>query len=251
MKINNKNYDMDPSNVTYFSKISDVYDLSGDVLLFHQQKYAPIIESIIQYFKKLKNIEDVRLLDIGIGYGAFLKECEKKGLKKLHGMDPFLISIGIAKKYTSADLRIGKIESLPWPFEENYFDVITCLDVVEHLKYPEIFFKNVKKYIVDNGIVVVRTPNGELPYLLRKFPFIGIKDDNPTHTNVHNPKYWMHLAEKNGFEILKNWKGEHLTHVNYINYLNKICNLINVDHRRVPLLNMFEQAYIMMIIKLN
>jgi len=126
-------------------------------------------------------------------------------------------------------------------------DVITCLDVVEHLSNPEIFFQNVKKYITDNGIVVVRTPNGGIPYLMRKIPFIGIRDTNPTYINVHSPKYWKKLAVKNGFRILKDWKGEHLTHIKGINLLGKFLNILKIDHRKIPLLNLFEQAYIMIL----
>ena len=66
-------------------------------------------------------------------------------------MDPFPDSIEIAKRYTSADLRVGRIEDSQWPFEENYFDVITCLDVVEHLQHPEVFFQNVKNILLRMG----------------------------------------------------------------------------------------------------
>ena len=237
--MDNKNSDRDLSNITYSSKVSDLYDASGRVLLFHQQKYKPIIDYIIKHFDVIK------LLDVGIGYGAFLNVCEENGLKNLYGMDPFSDSIAIAKEYTSADLRVGKIEDLQWSFEEKCFDVITCLDVVEHLQYPEVFFQNVKKYIADKGIIIVRTPNGELPYLMRKLPFIGVRDDNPTHINVHGPKYWRHLAIKNRLKIIKDWKGEHLSHIKYLPYIHKITDFMKIDHRKLPLLNMFEQAYIM------
>lgn len=245
----NKKSNMDLSNITCSSKVSDLYDISGRVLPFHQQKYKPLIDYIINYFEGIKRLKEITLLDVGIGYGAFLKLCEEKELKRLYGMDPFPNSIAIAKRYTSADLRVGKIEDLPWPFEENYFDVITCLDVIEHLQYPTIFFKNSKKYINDNGIIIVRTPNGELPYFIRKLPLIGVKDDNPTHINIRSPKYWKKLAKINGFDIIKEWKGEHLTHINYINYIGKISDIMKIDHRKIPILNTFEQAYIMILKK--
>ena len=39
-----KDFDKDPLNITYSAKVSDLYDASGNVLPFHQQKYKPIIE---------------------------------------------------------------------------------------------------------------------------------------------------------------------------------------------------------------
>lgn len=245
--MNNKKSNRDLSNITYSSKVFDLYDTSRRVLPFHQQKYKPPIDYIINYFEGIKSLKELKLLDVGIGYGAFLNVCEEKGLKNLYGMDPFPDSIAIAKEYTSADLRVGNIEDLQWSFEENYFDVITCFDVVEHLQCPKVFFKNVKKYIADNGIIIVRTPNGEFPYLMRKLPFIGARDDNPTHINVHGPRYWRHLAIQNGFDIIKEWKGEHLSHIKYLPYIHKITDFLKIDHRKVPVLNMFEQAYILIL----
>jgi len=38
------------------------------------------------------------------------------------------------------------------------FDYITCLDVIEHLKRPEIFLENLKK-TYPNSLIVISTPN--------------------------------------------------------------------------------------------
>ena len=236
--------DKDPLNYDYYAKTSELYELSGEVHPFQQQKYTPIVDYISNY----NNKNNIKVLDVGIGYGAFLKVCEEKLSKSLYGMDPYKDSINIARTYITADLQVGKIQDIPWPFPENYFDVITCLDVIEHLSNPAVFFENVKKYLSDDGIIVVRTPNGELPYMLRKLPLIGIKDTSPTHINIHKPAYWRKLAQDNDFDIIIDWKGEHLTHVRFIpRIIQKICNLMKVDHKKVPLFNMFEQAYIIVL----
>ncbi len=246
--MNDKNPEKDPYNIVYSSKISEVCDESGNVLPFPKQKYGPIIDFIIQYCKKITNIGNVRLLDVGIGYGAFLKLCEERGIKRVYGMDPYPVSIDIARNITSAELRIGRIEHMPWPFGEDFrVEVITCLDVVEHLQHPGVFFENVKKYLADESIVVIRTPNKEFPYFLRSLPLVGVRDENPTHISVHNSKYWRHLAQKNDFQIIREWKGEHLTHLKFMPYKEKLLNVMRIDHRKVPILNMFEQGYIMVL----
>jgi 2-polyprenyl-3-methyl-5-hydroxy-6-metoxy-1,4-benzoquinol methylase len=245
MKTDLKNCDRDPFNLSYSPKITDVYDKEGNIFPFLRQVYTPIIDAIASVCDK--DIEDIELLDIGIGYGAFLKNCEENGFKNLYGMDPFPNSIEMAKKYISTDLRVGEIEKLPWPFSNNCFDVITCLDVVEHLHDPVTLFENIKSYIKDKGIIVIRTPNGEFPYKLRKLPFIGKEDINPTHINIHKPVYWKRLALKCDFKVIRSWKGEHMTHVRYIHNLGKILSLLKIDHRNVPIINSFEQAYIMIL----
>jgi len=133
----------DKTNITFSHTVSSLYSKEGSK--FQEKKYLPKIEFILKYFKQ--NSDKIFLLDIGVGYGFLLYLLEQKfGFKHLFGMDPFSESIKIAKNFTSADIRKGKIEINPWPFDDVKFDVITCLDVLEHLKNPEIFFINVRKY---------------------------------------------------------------------------------------------------------
>ena len=51
---------------------------------------------------------------------------------------------------------------------------------------------------------------------MRKLPFIGKPDLNPTHINVRVPEYWRRLALGLGYEILDEWMGEHLTHIKFV-----------------------------------
>ncbi len=237
----------DPQNNTYSPQLGNVYDADGNLQPFQQQKYRPIIDCIGNYCQQInKPLTDVQLLDIGIGYGAFLHLCAQSGIKQLYGMDPFPGSIAIAAKYTNAQLHINTIENTPWPFEPHQFDIITCLDVVEHLSQPATFFEHVKPYIKSTSLIIVRTPNGQLPYKMRKLPLIGIPDTNPTHINVYPPAYWKQLARKNGFIVANDWKGERLEHIRLFSSIaNKLCKLLHLDHRQIPLLNHFEQSFVM------
>lgn len=241
-------FNQDVTNTTYTHKISNLFDDNGTPLTFQQEKYLPILRSISDYFANTKKIADLQLADIGIGYGVFLNLCETFGIKNLFGVDPFPESINIAHKYTCAELKTGTIEDTVWPLKKHSLDVITCFDVIEHLVDPQIFFDKAKNYLAENGVLITRTPNGALPYYLRKIPLLGIKDSNPTHINIHSPRYWRQLAQKTGYTIIAEWKGEHLTHVKVIpKVMNKLCKYLNIDHRKVPLLNMFEQAHIMLL----
>jgi 2-polyprenyl-3-methyl-5-hydroxy-6-metoxy-1,4-benzoquinol methylase len=163
-------------------------------------------------------------------------------------MDPFPKSIEIAKQNTSAELLLGDILDEEWPLEEKGYDAITCMDVVEHLEDPAIFFDRVKRYLRPDGIVLVTTPNKGLPYMMRSIPLIGFKDPNPTHINVQRPAYWRRIARENGFEILKEWKGEYLTHIRLIpKILMLLCRILRLDHRRIPIVNAFEQSFCMVL----
>jgi len=237
--------DRDPDNLTYVHSLETLKSEEGR--RYQRDKYLPKIELLAARFGD--SFRDVRLLDVGVGYGFFLSMLEKDfGLSRLHGMDPFPKSIEIASSMTSAQIVSGDITDETWPFEPGMFDIITCFDVVEHLEEPESFFRNCKRVLKPGGTVVVTTPLLALPYRMRRVPLIGIPDTNPTHISIRKPSYWRALAKRNGFTIAAQWKGEHLAHVRLLpRLMRNICRVLRIDHRKVPLLNSFEQSYCMML----
>ncbi len=224
--------------------MEDLYSVNGNK--FQYEKYLPKIEYIKNYF--VDDWQNRKVLDVGIGYGYFLHILEKNfKFKHIYGMDPYLQSITISQKYTSATLKEGKIEDKVWPFS-NRFDVITCFDVIEHLENPADFFRNAKRYLKNDGIIIVSTPNKQIPYYMRSIPIFGLPDKNPTHIHVESPHYWFTLAKGEKLEVIKTWKGEHLTHLKILpKIVSRICALLKIDHREMPIINAFEQSFVMVL----
>jgi len=236
----------DPANPTYVHDSASLFDSEGEVSAYQRQKFAPLLDALETHAPR--SPAELSLLDVGVGYGAFLRLCEERGFARLAGMDPFPDSIRIAERHTGARLVQGDAAKTPWPFETGAFDVISCLDVVEHLEEPPVFFDNARPYLAPEGLLVVRTPNGQLPYRMRRLPLVGIPDPNPTHINVHPPDYWRELVTRAGWQILEDWRGEHLTHLRGLpRALGLACRLVGLDHRRVPGLAALEQAYVMVL----
>lgn len=235
----------DAENPTFVHSLDDLQSERGR--RFQREKFLPKIEALRRRFGE--RFQDIRLLDVGVGYGHFLSLLETKfGLFDLHGMDPFPQSIEIAAQVTKARIARGDITDAEWPFEPGSFDAITCFDVVEHLGDPGEFFRRVGRYLRHGGIAVVSTPNRSLPYLMRRIPLVGLADANPTHVNVRRPAYWRGQARRGGFEVIEEWRGEHLTHIRLLpKVLAAACRLLRLDHRRVPLVRAFEQSYCIVI----
>lgn len=235
----------DDANIIFTHSVETLYTESG--LRFQREKYLPKIKFLAAHFGE--RFDKIRLVDIGVGYGVFLHILEKEfGLEHICGMDPFPDSIEIAGRYTTARIARGDITDDEWPLERGAFDVVTCFDVVEHLADPAVFFERVKEYIRGGGLVVVTTPNRDLPYRMRSIPVLGLPDTNPTHIHVRRSRYWKELAARNGFEILAAWKGEHLTHIRlFPKVLAAFCAALRIDHRRIPLVNGFEQSFCMVL----
>ena len=227
----------DHDNNTFLADVDKVYSASG--IKFHEEKYLPKIKRV----RKHLSPNAKRALDVGIGYGSFMNFVHKELDLAVEGMDPFKGSIEIARNHVNFPINMGAIEDDPWNVEGK-FDFISCLDVTEHLEDPEVFYLNVKKYLNTDGIVLMTTPLRLFPYEMRSWPLIGIPDKNETHINVQPPRYWDALAKKNNFEILEQWRGEHLTHVKYISGLfRRLSSAFGIDARKAPLISAFQQAY--------
>jgi SAM-dependent methyltransferase len=233
----------DAENPTYDHTLDTLCSEAG--YKFQREKYGPKLSFMRDYFGE--RFPSIALLDVGVGYGVFLKiAAEDFGLRNLRGMDPYPNSIEIAKTMTPARIERGSLFDETWPFEERSFDAITCFDVLEHVERPEAFFANARRYLRPGGIAVISTPNKGLPYRMRSIPLIGFPDTNPTHINVQPPPYWKNLAARNGYEIVASWKGEYLTHIRLVpKILAALCRALRIDAREVPLVNSFEQAFVM------
>jgi SAM-dependent methyltransferase len=235
----------DIENLTYIHTTDSLWSLEGR--RFQREKYLPRIELVRERFGD--SFDEIRVLDVGVGYGFFLNLLENEfGLKNIFGMDPFPGSIEIARKYTSAEIIPGDINDEQWPVPENSFDLISSFDVVEHLERPGIFFARAKEYLRPGGFVLVTTPNRQLPYLMRSIPWFGIPDNNTTYINVKRPGYWKKAARDEGYDIVKAWRGEHLTHTRiFPKLLRNICSVLGADHRKIPVVNSFEQSFCMLL----
>lgn len=104
-----------------------------------------------------KYIEDKIVLDIpcGIGWGSSLLN----GYKDLHGVDISEKAISKAKrKYPHINFRLGKMEKIP--FNEAFFDVVICLEGIEHVTFLEgqKFFEESKRVLKSGGKLIITTP---------------------------------------------------------------------------------------------
>jgi SAM-dependent methyltransferase len=70
-----------------------------------------------------------RVLDAGCGSGRTLQELVHYG--EVSGIELNAEAAELARSRGHGEVQIGRLEDLPWP--DASFDLITCLDVVEHV----------------------------------------------------------------------------------------------------------------------
>lgn len=98
-----------------------------------------------------------KLLDIGAGYGYFLKLAKERGFNVVGTEVSERASEFARGNYGVSILNISEVEEAG--FEDDSFDVISLCDVIEHLPYPEDTLKEIHRILRDNGVLMIVTPN--------------------------------------------------------------------------------------------
>lgn len=128
---------------------------------FYRQRiiYSPseLREAVIRLLKRRVSVE--YLLDVGCSDGSFTYSIASAvGAKEIYGVD-------ISEKAVAEALRRGikafkinvDVENLPFP--DNQFDLVTAIELIEHLVNTDHFFIEVFRILKPRGFLVVSTPN--------------------------------------------------------------------------------------------
>jgi len=172
----------------------------------HSQKKEPFLEYIlseIRFITAKKYIEDDSIVaDLGCGYnGSFLKKISNK-IKLGVGYD---ISCINKNKPDNIILKRADINKKINTYR-NPFDAVIALAVLEHVNKPQLFLKNIREMLKDNGKLILSTPhkNGKfiLEVILYKLGFINRNEIND-HKNYYDKNTLARLIKGSGYKIIK------------------------------------------------
>jgi len=54
---------------------------------------------------------------------------------------------------------VHNLDVVPYPFEDNEFDLVVASHILEHLKYPEKCIKEIHRILKENGKLIVKVPH--------------------------------------------------------------------------------------------
>jgi len=142
------------------------WNISGNYKILH--KINPLrLEFILNNFDK--PISKKKVLDIGCGGGLISESLAKKKAEVI-GIDENISSIKQAKEHAKIDcLKINYInQSLDLFFKKNKkkFDLILCLEVLEHVNNVEKTLDKITKLLKPGGMIILSTINRNLKSLI-------------------------------------------------------------------------------------
>ena len=105
-------------------------------------------------------VHAARVLEVGCGTGATLQWLKSTGRCKVAiGMELFDSAAAIASLHAD-QIIVGNAEHLiTTTFEPESFDLVLCLDVLEHMVDPWAFVANIEKLLKPGGTLISSIPN--------------------------------------------------------------------------------------------
>ena len=148
---------------------------------YKKQNQLYLKERVFRTFKNLiftffkKNIFDLKnSLDLGSADGSFVEVLKKNGFE----------AYGI-------DINDVNFENGKFKFENNKFDLVTAISIIEHLSNPDNFLHEIKRVLKENGFFILVTPNWKMD--------MKIFYDDPTHIKPYTIKSIQFLLESHKF----------------------------------------------------
>jgi 2-polyprenyl-3-methyl-5-hydroxy-6-metoxy-1,4-benzoquinol methylase len=130
-----------------------------------------------------------KVLDIGCGGGALVNAWHSLGVVA-YGVDISDYAIKHSPKPISNYLSVVDVDTELLPFNDETFDLVTILEVIEHLESSTLLINELRRVLKVHGTAFITTPI--LPFESGLWRTMGIQSQ-PLHINVHSKRYWTKL----------------------------------------------------------
>ena len=138
------------------------------------------------------------MVDVGCGPGAFLAMSQARGWKA-RGYDPSRSAVAEA-----CAKGLNAVEGVwpPSPLQDEQVDVVTMVNVLDHLPNPIEALEEVWRVLKVGGLVYLRVPNGTMHVRLAKIlTVLGLGHLPVIHVYGFSAKSFRHYLPQLGFHI--------------------------------------------------
>lgn len=148
-----------------------------------------IIQDLVDKICTTLNKPNPTILDAGCGTGANLKMLEAYG--SAQGVDISPQAVEFCRERGLSSVKLGAIEHLP--FDDDSFDLVTALDVIEHLDDDVAGLSEMRRVLRSDGRLLVFVP---------AFMFLwGVQDDVSNHRRRYTLPSLLKAVEAAGFSV--------------------------------------------------
>lgn len=198
---------VDASELDKFSKLASVWwDERGSMGMLH--RINPVR---FKFIADQVNVANKQVLDAGCGGGILTETLARAGANAM-GIDLSTPSLEVAKRHaktvgTKVDYRLKSCEELA-DTQPGKFDVVCCMEVLEHVPDPASTVEACAKLLKPGGYVFFSTINRNLKAFL--FAIVGgeyvlrlLPRGTHSYGSLIKPSELQRWSQKNGLLLLK------------------------------------------------
>lgn len=160
-------------------------------------RYNHYVDEVIAYC----GVKSPKILDVGCGYGNFLKVLSRNNVK-VYGIevDP-VVCARASSELCGAPVYCVDLKTDGKIVPRHYFDVITLLDVLEHLDDPAVYLETLAECTTSDGLLFLTTPNIE-SLNAKIYQDKWILHGAPYHVTYFGPKSLSLLLARTGWKMI-------------------------------------------------
>jgi SAM-dependent methyltransferase len=149
------------------------------------------------------DFDEVRLLDYGCGDGKYFPHFVSVGLlpENIYGLEVSSTRISRCQDIGWCNVQL-LTQNLPLPFVDKQFDVVNCMEVIEHIpaREGERVLAELRRVLRPGGYLLISTPNYPIKRFYDVFDavvhgmHVRLRDD-PTHVTKFNHRRLKRLLK--------------------------------------------------------
>jgi SAM-dependent methyltransferase len=145
------------------------------------------------------------LLDVGAGFGHFVREARARGWQEVRGLDTSPKVAEIVRRRHGFDIDVGQLGGR---YADAHFDCVHVKDVIEHLRDPLVELRECRRILKPDGLIVVETLNTDSAFArIQGGRYRGFI---PGHVALFGPRALSIALSTAGFEVVERHAGDEI-----------------------------------------
>lgn len=187
------------------------FNVQGKKFIEAKEKEFAIYKDSLKIFRKIvkpgrnekqKRKKKIKILDLGCGYGRFIKRI--KDIGSVFGIDTSRKALKFTKKL-GVPILVGDGEKIP--IKSRKLDAVLCIEVLSHTDKPQNMLKEIKRILKKSGILFLSVENlyGGIisdPYIKKSEIKRVIEKGERKEVKYFRKEEIISMLEKMGFRII-------------------------------------------------
>ena len=163
--------------------------------------------SLLSWIKSITTVCEKKILDVGCGSGKFVQYLDQEKID-IFGLEP---SAALYNQFLSKNIKFVNSSIKEFASKSSVkYDIITLLDVLEHVDFPSVFIDDIIRLQPSGGILVIEIPlYGSLPCIIfgKKWHFF-----NKYHLSYFSKERLFKLLHEKGYQLVKySYRGKYFS----------------------------------------